>query len=463
MERKRNGDRNGSKNRDPELMVPPNDELAEQSVLGSMILSGDAIDRVMPLLAGEDFYQERHREIYTAVCHLRQEALPVDAVSVAERIEQRGLYSEIGGTPYLGEVMETVPHAGHAEYYAGLVRKKAVLRKLLMAGREMARSAMLPDADPEDLIGQADGSIQKLMESRVQRESNIQISDVLLDVHQQIGAARERGIPTGFPKLDRYTNGWQPGHLVVLGARPGAGKTALACNTALAAARGEIPVGFISLEQPRLQLAERFLAMDSRVDSHAIRCGELREAEREMILESSYRLSALPVWIDDQPARTVQQIGARARLWVRQQGIRILIVDYLQIAEPSDRRVNREQQVATMSREFAHLARHLEIPVLLLAQLNRSAELRGSKDKKPRLSDLRESGSLEQDANMVLFLHRPWIYDPQEDPADTKLIIAKNRDGETGEVQLDFRRHILEFVEGDGFVPAEEYDAEASF
>lgn len=417
----------------------------EQAVVGAMMLSSEACDDVAEIVEPEDFLLYANRLVFESVQSLRESNSPVSPTTIADRLQKTGHLDEVG-VNYLLELMESVAHAGHAAYHAKQVRKRATRRQFARLGTAFTGMADDLTREPEDIFGVAEQELHKLIERTVGKNTSTDIGTILADALDQMGAAKESGVKTGYRKLDDITLGFQKGHLILVGARPSAGKTAFACNLMAGAARAGSTVLFVSLEQSRLQLAERLLAMESKMDSHAIKSGSLGEDERDMVLRAATRMDAWNIFIDDEPGRTVAQIAARIRLQHRRKGVRFVIIDYLQIIEPDDRRASREQQVASMSRRLAILARQLEIPIVLLVQLNRQSHQ--SKDGRPALFHLRESGALEQDANIVMLLHRPWCHDPVKyPPSQATVIIAKNRDGKTEDIHMEYRPHILTFVE----------------
>ena len=321
-------------------------------------------------------------------------------------------------------------------------------RSLIYACTEILRESYDPAGDTEELLQSAEKQIFQILEGQ-EETAHFDIGNILIDAWDHINERLENddsfsGLPTGYTDFDAKTNGLQPSELIILAARPSMGKTALACNWAvnIAAATGR-GVLFFSLEQSRLELAERFLCIRSQINGHKLRSGNLNEEERDMLMKASQELSEMPLFIDDKPGRTVGQMGAIARRLKRQNDIGLMIIDYLQFVEPEDRRAPREQQIALITRRLKNIGKELGIPVIALAQLNRGVEMR--EDKRPRLADLRESGAIEQDADLVTFLHRPDAYDPTDQPGVAEVIIAKHRSGPTGIVPLTWRAEIMRF------------------
>jgi replicative DNA helicase len=428
---------------------PPQNIDAEKGLLGSILLENHVLDDVADLLHAEHFYIERHQRIFRSIMRLHESGTHgFDAVTVAEALAKQNELKEAGGVDYLIELYESVPHAAHAKYYAGIVRDKAIQRRLIFACTDILRQAHDDTLETEELLNQAEQRIFSILEQQ-EAGSKIELKEILFDAFARIQERLElggaiSGLTTGFRDLDQQTNGLQSSELVILAARPSMGKTAFVLNVAEAIAdRSRAAVVVFSLEQSKHELAERFLCIRGKLDMHKIRKGELDEDDRDKLLRVSSELSELPVFIDDQPGRSMSQIGAICRRLKRKDDIRLVIIDYLQLIEPEDKRAPREQQIAQITRRLKFLAKELSVPVMALAQLNRGVELRD--DKRPRLADLRESGAIEQDADIVMFLHRPEMYDPADQPGLAEVIVAKHRNGPTGIVKLSFERQFLRF------------------
>ena len=429
--------------------LPPQNLDAERSVLGSILLVNEAIDDVSEFLDASHFYGDAHQRIYSAVMKLHDEGVRgIDPVTLAEELLRGSELEEVGGLPYLAEILESVPHAAHARYYADIVHDKWIQRSLIYACTDILRDSYDPTGNTDELLQSAERSIFQILEG-LEQTANFEIGNILIDAWDRINERLASdgtlsGLPTGFLDLDAKTNGFQPAELIILAARPSMGKTALACNWAVnvasLAGRGVL---FFSLEQSRLELAERFLCIRSQINGHKLRSGDLDEEERHQLMQASQELSEIPLFIDDKPGRTVGQMGAIARRLKRQHDIGLVIVDYLQFIEPDDRRAPREQQIALITRRLKNIAKELGIPIIALAQLNRGVELR--EDQRPRLADLRESGAIEQDSDLVMFLHRPDAYDPTDQPGMAEVIIAKHRNGPTGIIPLTWRAECMRF------------------
>lgn len=441
--------------------LPPQNLDAERSVLGCILLLNEAIDEVADVLQARHFYSDVHQRIYAAVHDMYENGMhAIDVVTLAEELDKRSELDEIGGVAYLSEILETVPHAAHAKYYADIVCDKWVQRSLIYACSEILRESYEASGETEDILQRAEQSIFRILEQRESAEK-LDIKEILLDAWSRIEERTHiegaiSGLSTGFFDLDKITSGLQPTELIILAARPSMGKTALVCNIAEAVAReSKRGVLIFSLEQSKLDLAERLLCSCSQIDGHALRAGDLDESERTEVLKACSELSELPVFIDDQPGRSMAQIGALSRRLKRRHDIGLVIVDYLQLIEPEQMSAPREQQIAQITRRLKFLAKDLNLPIIALAQLNRGVELR--EDKRPRLADLRESGAIEQDADLVMFLHRPEAYEPTDRPGEADLIVAKHRSGPTGIVRLTWRKEVMRFEDYQSELDVDDY------
>ncbi|MFO0427157.1 MAG: replicative DNA helicase [Planctomyces sp.] len=429
--------------------LPPQNLDAERGVLGSILLLNEAIDEIGESLRAEHFYSDAHQKIYAAIHKLYEEGVRgIDAITLAEELIRRTEFEATGGADYLREILESVPHAAHVRYYADIVRQKWMLRTLIYSCTEILSESYSASENVEELLQSAERRIFSIMEQQ-SNTGKIAISDILIDAFNRIDERMNSegdvtGITTGFADLDRQTTGFQATELIILAARPSMGKTAFVCNIAEAVARRSGKgVLLFSLEQSNLELAERFLAITARINGHDLRSGNLSAAQRDLLLQASDELSRLPLFIDDKPGRTMTQVAAISRRQHRKAPLGVIIIDYLQLIEPDEKNLPREQQIAQISRRLKFLAKELRVPVIALAQLNRGVELR--EDKRPRLADLRESGSIEQDADMVMFLHRPDAYDAEDRPGEAEIIVAKHRSGPTGIVRLTWRKEFMRF------------------
>ncbi|MEO2018785.1 MAG: replicative DNA helicase [Fuerstiella sp.] len=431
------------------LRVPPQNLDAERGVLGSILLLNEAIDDVGEILKADHFYSDGHQKIYAAIRDLYENNVRgIDGITLAEELTRRDELEEVGGAAYLGEILDAVPHAAHVRYYSNIVRQKWMQRSLIYACTEILAQSYDMATDIEDLLQSAERQIFSIVEEQV-GSANIAIGDILMEAFHRIDERMNSegdvsGVTTGFTDLDAQTTGLQPTELIVLAARPSMGKTAFVCNVAEAIARKDkVGVLLFSLEQSNLELAERFLCIVAKVNGHDLRAGNLTAEQRDKLMMASDELARLPLFIDDKPGRTIGQISALARRLHRKSPLGVIIIDYLQLIEPEDKNAPREQQIAGISRRLKFLAKELRVPVIALAQLNRGVELR--EDKRPRLADLRESGAIEQDADMVMFLHRPDQYDPEDRPGEAEIIVAKHRSGPTGLIRLTWRKEYMRF------------------
>lgn len=427
--------------------LPQHNAEAERAVLGSCVRDNPVIDDVLLLLSESDFYLDAHQKIFTVISDLWNAGKPADIVTVAERLQAANLIADVGGYVYLGDLLEAAPTAANATHYAAIVREKALFRKLHHVGCEIARSAEEPRMDGESTVAEAEKSVLAIAERSVSEP--VSLIDALRECYDRMDARSSgealQGVMTGFIDLDEITSGFHDGELVIVAARPSAGKTAFALALARGAAVEDgVPVYFASLEQSKVELSERLLCSEARVDGHKLRRDRLNADEMGKVVAAGDALrKGAQLWIDDAPGQSVLRIAANARRFKRRHGIRLVVIDYLQLIEPDDRRQPREQQVATMSRRLKCLARELKIPVICLAQLNRNVETRTGHT--PLLSDLRESGSVEQDADVVLFLHRPEMYSANDRVGEADVIVAKQRNGPTGKVTLTFLKHSMRF------------------
>ena len=431
--------------------IPPQDLEAERSVLGSMLLLNDSIDDVAEVLQAEHFYSDAHQRMYSAIMALYDAGnRGIDAVTVGNELARTNELEQVGGPAYLLEVLEAVPHAAHAKYYADIVRELAIKRELILASTEILKNCYDSVEETDKVLESAEQSIFSILEQRENTEKMV-FRDILMDTFDRMNERWAKGggisgLQTGFSALDEQTNGFQPAELIILAARPSMGKTAFVCNIAESIAReSKTGVVLFSLEQSRLELAERFLCIRSGVNGHGLRSGDLSDEDRDKILQASSELSDIPLFIDDHPGRTVSQIGAICRRLKRRHGLGLIIIDYLQLIEPEDKRAPREQQIALITRRLKALSKEIDIPLIGLAQLNRGVELR--EDKRPRLADLRESGAIEQDADLVMFLHRPDAYNPEDSPGLAEVICAKHRSGPTGIVNLTWIKESMRFAD----------------
>ena len=435
------------------IRLPPQNLTAEQSVLGCLLLENTAMDEVADVLHADHFYSDIHQIIYATIGRMRENGKPVDVVTMADELNERNQLADIGGVIYLSEILEAVPHAAHVKHYADIVRDKWIQRSLTNVCTDILKDCYEGSDDTADVLKRAEQGIFGIFEQQ-ETASKISMEEIMHETLARIDVRMSRegsisGLSTGFVDLDRQTNGFQPAELVIVAARPSMGKTAFVCNMAeWVAGSGETATVIFSLEQSKLELAERFLCIRAKLDGHRLRKGLLEPAERHALFEASSELSKIPLFIDDSPGRTVAQISAICRRLKRRNNLGLVIIDYLQLIEPEDKRANREQQIAQITRRLKGIAKENSLPVIALSQLNRGVELRD--DKRPRLADLRESGAIEQDADIVMFLHRPDAYNPEDRPGLAEIIVAKHRSGPTGIVSLQWRKESMRFDSYEG-------------
>jgi replicative DNA helicase len=424
--------------------VPPQDLEAERSVLGSCLLQSEVIDELLPVIHGEMFYAESHKRLWRLLVQMHERGQAVDLVTLSRVLSDSGELQEVGGLPYLQQLLETVPHTAHAGHYAGIVRDKWRQRSLIDVCTESIRDTFESLDDTPEILSRTEGRIHRLVEGDA-AGSLRSAADTAMRFVAALDDETPPGLPTGFPRFDALLGGGlHPGAITVIAARTSVGKTALAGNIALSFAQQGHATMFCTMEQTDTELVERFISLLSGVPAIRIRQRKFSEGEYARIFEAAEQFRALPMHIDDGTRQTVQHIAANARLAKRKHNLRLLVVDYLQLIEPDDKRAIREQQVAAASRGLKAIAKDLEIPVLVLAQLNRGVEHR--EQKTPRLSDLRESGAIEQDADVVAFIDRRSTYETAPEH-EASLIVAKNRAGSTGTVPLHWDRLTMQFTE----------------
>ncbi len=446
---------NGSGTGPAGVIAPPQNLEAEQSVLGAILLSDRSLYALVieEGLRPEDFYRERHGTIYEAMLSLYHDSEPVDVVTLLDRLERMGKLQAVGGQAAVDELAGVVPAAGHARRYAQIVREHALLRRLLKSTYEIQESVLGHAAAPRELVELAEKAMLEV--ARDDRQQDFRsIEDVLheeLDkLHKlSIEGTSLTGTPSGFKDLDEITGGFQPGNLIIIAARPAMGKSALVCNIAEnAAVDHRKPVALFSLEMAEAELAQRFVASQARIKGEELRKGRVAEQRWPKILSASERLAAAPLWVDDSSDVGLLEIRAKARRLHSQteEGLGLIIVDYLQLMRTDSRYDSRVTAVGELSRGLKILARELGVPVIALSQLSRAVESRP--DKKPMLSDLRESGNLEQDSDLVMFIYREEYYSKEESerPGEADLIIAKHRNGAVGEVTLTFQKEYPRFM-----------------
>lgn len=434
---------------DPMMKIPPHNLGAEQSVLGAMMLDHEAVVAAMDELKPEEFYTKAHTEIYSAMMQLYGFATPIDLITVTEELERRNTIQEVGGAVYLTDLTLNVPSTSNVTNYIKIIKDKAVLRRLISAANEIVSDGYGAGEDVAMILDHA----EKLVFDVVQREGAsdfAEIKSVLVDTVNKITEVAQQegqviGITTGFMDIDAKTTGLHPADFILIAARPSMGKTSLVLNIARNAAMiDRAPVAIFSLEMARDQLVQRLLSAESHVELQKIRTGELTDEDWHKIIEASEHLAQSPIYIDDTPGITVMEMRSKARRLKLEHGLKMIVIDYLQLMSGSGKTESRQQEISEISRGLKGLARELEVPVISLSQLSRAPEART--DHRPMLSDLRESGAIEQDADLVGFLYRDDYYNPETDKRNiAELIIAKQRNGPTGTIELAWLGQFTKF------------------
>jgi replicative DNA helicase len=431
--------------------TPPHDVAAEQSVLGAMMLSKDAIADVVETIREGDFYRPAHQSVYATVLDLYGRGEPADAVTVAAELTRTGDIGRIGGAPYLHTLVAMVPTAANAGYYARIVREQAILRRLVEAGTRIVTMGYGAPGDVDDLVDRAQAEVYEVTERRTS-EDYAPLREIMDEALSEIEAISNRGgemvgVPTGFAELDKLTNGLHPGQMVILAARPAIGKSTLGLDLARAASiKNGLASVIFSLEMSRNEIVMRLLSAEAQVPLHHMRAGTMSDADWTKLASKMGVVSDAPLFIDDSPNMTLMEIRAKCRRLKQRHDLRLVIVDYMQLMTSGKRVESRQQEVSEFSRSLKLLAKELGVPVVAISQLNRGPEQRT--DKKPMLSDLRESGSLEQDADMVILLHREDFYEKESPRAgEADFIVAKHRNGPTQTVTVAFQGHYSRFVD----------------
>ncbi len=432
-----------------ELKVPPHSQTAEQSVIGALLLDRDAVIAVVEFLKPEHFYEERHQKIFEIVLDLYQEREPVDIVTVTEKLKKSKDLKIIGGAEYLSSLVNMVPTSAHAEHYGRLVRDDYTKRQLISAAAKISDMSFDDSGDVRNILDNAESTVFALAQQHLKQVftpvKNILVEsfDRLDELHKSAGSLR--GVPTGYTDLDETLAGMQDSNLLILAARPGVGKTALALNIAQNASfKSRLPVGFFSLEMSKEELMDRLLVSQAEIDAWKMKTGRLDEEEFTKLSDAMGELYETPLFIDDTPGMSILEMRTKARRLQAEHGLKLIIVDYLQLARPTRNLDNRVQEVSEISQGLKNLARELKIPVLALSQLSRQVEARGI--KRPQLADLRESGAIEQDADVVMFLWR----ENDEDLENMSLDIAKHRNGPLKSIKLRFRGDRIKFYSVEG-------------
>lgn len=443
--------------------VPPQAVDVEEAVLGAMMIEPNCVPDVLDSLTADCFYKEANRKVFMAISSLSSEHQPVDIYTVSEELKRQGSIDEIGGPYYLSLLSSRVGAAAHVEYHVKILLQKYIQRELITISAEMQRDSFDDSIPVDDLLDNSQSKLFELAERNMKR-ATLPVQDVIKDTVAEIEANQDRtdglsGLPSGFTGIDKITLGWQASDLVIIAARPAMGKTAFVLTMARnMAVDHRIPVAFFSLEMSSKQLVKRLLVSETGLSSEKIRGGKkLLDYELVQLHERIKDLTTAPLFIDDTPSISVYELRSKARRLVRNAGVKLIIIDYLQLMTgPPELRGMREQEVSNISRSLKAIAKELDIPVIALSQLSRAVETRGG-NKRPQLSDLRESGAIEQDADIVMFIHRPEYYGTESETSvqgEAQVIIAKHRNGSTADVPMRFRASEARFVDAndDGFI-----------
>lgn len=434
--------------------TPPHDLAVERAVLGSILILPDVCDDVVLILRADDFYDDAHRILFQNMVDMHDAGKKIDLRLLINRLQKSGDFERIGGEAYLAEIGRSVANAAHARYYARIVREKSTFRALINASTDILREAYDSTSEPVEAVNRAEQKIFAIQDSRTSTDVP-RLYDVLHEALERIDSRMKGdqdvgGVETGFEDFDRLTGGLHNSELSILAARPSMGKTALALNIAAnVAIRQQRPTLFVSLEMSNNELVDRVLCSEARVNSHQVRAGRISQENRRKLVDTANNISDSPLFVEDSPSRTVSEIAAAARrIRRRENELALVVIDYLQLIEPDNSRDPRQEQVARIARRLKGMARELELPVLCLAQVNRQADDPKGKAP-PRLSHLRESGAIEQDADVVMFVHREEYFSDSEDrdgnTEDGELIVAKQRNGPTGRIPLTWLRQYARF------------------
>lgn len=430
--------------------IPPHSLEAEQSVLGSMLLDKEAVAAASEVLQGEDFYSDAHKEIYEAILDIYDRSEPVDLVTLAEALRQRGSLEAVGGGTYISDLSMSVPSTANVRYYIRIVEEKSILRRLISASNDIIRESYEASEDLDIIIDHAEKKIFDISQKKNKRSFE-SIKTILLETYSKIEELTKNkgkivGVPTGFRDFDMRTSGLNDSDFILIAARPSMGKTSFAINIAQnAAVRYQVPVAIFSLEMSKEQLVQRMLSSESNIELQKIRTGELTEEDWVKLVHVATPLSQAPIFIDDTPGISAMEVRSKARRLKMEHDIGLVVIDYLQLMSGRGKAESRQQEVSEISRSLKALARELNLPVVALSQLSRGPESR--QDHRPMLSDLRESGAIEQDADLVVFLYRDEYYNPDTEKKNiAEAIIAKQRNGPTGTVELVWLGQFTKFV-----------------
>ena len=436
--------------------LPPQNLEAEQSVLGAVLLDNNALYTAFELITQDDFYKDSNRKIFVAMTELLEKNEPIDIITLAEHLRNKGDLDTVGGTQYLTSLVSAIPTSANVRFHSKIVREKSMVRGLLRSVTDIARNVYETDQDAEELIDYAEKTIFDLSEKRISPSFSV-LKDVIKDSFQMIEQLYDKketvtGVPTGFKGLDELTTGLQNSDLIIIGGRPSMGKTAFSLNIAQhVGVNMKEPVAVFSLEMSKEQLAFRMLCSEAMVNSNDIRKGFIKKDDWHKLTSAAGRLADSPIYIDDSSAISVLEMRAKARRLKVEHGLSLIIVDYLQLMRGRGNAERREQEISEISRSLKGLAKELRVPVIALSQLNRGVETRTG-TKKPTLADLRESGAIEQDADVIIFLYRDEVYnkDKDENKGKAEIIVSKQRNGPTGEITLSFLSHCTRFMDYSG-------------
>ncbi|MCL4439780.1 MAG: replicative DNA helicase [Firmicutes bacterium] len=430
--------------------IPPQNLDAEQSVLGAMLIDKEAVVKAIETLRPQDFYRDANGHIFEAIVNLFDRGEPVDLITLSEELRQVGLLDQVGGVSYVAGLANSVPTSANVEHYARIVEEKSLLRKLISVSTRIAQLGYEAEEEIESLIDRAEQMIFELAQRKT-HSSFVPLKTVLMETFERIEFLHQNkggitGVPSGFADMDRITSGFQASDLIIVAARPSMGKTAFCLNIAQnACVRKKLPVAVFSLEMSREQLVTRMLCGEAMVDQQKVRTGQLSDEDWQKLTQAAGPLSQAPLYIDDSPGISVVEMRAKCRRLKSEHGLALIVIDYLQLMQGGRKTENRQQEISEISRTLKSLARELQVPVIALSQLSRAVEQR--QDKKPMMSDLRESGSLEQDADLVMFIYRDEYYNPDTDRRSrADIIIAKQRNGPVGTVELGFFKEFTKFV-----------------
>jgi replicative DNA helicase len=426
---------------------------AEQAVLGAMLIDQDAALRAAELLEADMFYRDAHRRLFRAMVALTERRVVIDHITLRDELQRRDEVETAGGAEYLGELIDAAPTAANLDFHAGIVREKAIFRRLIDTATTIITEAYAARTTASELLDSAEARVFHISQAR-REEGFTRIKEMLWPTMERIetlhrSGKKITGVPTGFVDLDELTSGFQKSELIVVAARPSMGKTSLCLNVATHAALENHGVAIFSLEMSRDSLVQRMLCAEARVDSQLVRRGMLRDHDFTKLARAAGILQGAPIWIDDSPAVTLLEVRSKARRLKSEYDLGLIVVDYLQLMRSPAYAENRVQEISDISRSLKALARELEIPVIALSQLSRASEQRGG-ERKPILSDLRDSGAIEQDADVVIFIHRPEMYQKEDSEGRSneglaEILLAKHRNGPTGTIELHFEKSITRF------------------